>query len=177
MAKVLGELKQLAPVKKIAVLYTPGEKNSETQLKDVQAEQAGSGIKVIPVPLSTKEETAQMMAEVVSSADAIYLTGSSIVGASVPAIVEAAGKAGVITVTHLDDYVERGALLGVCADAYAVGSLAGEKAVKILKGAKPASLPIEVPKKIDIILNAKTARAAKIQVPAAFKGTVTKTIE
>ena len=177
MSKILGELKQLAPVKRLAVLYTPGEKNSETQLKDVQAEQAGSGIKVVPVPLSTKEETSQMMSEVVGSADAIYLTGSSIVGAGIAAIVDAASKARVITVTHLDDYVERGALLGVCADAHSVGSLAGEKAVKILKGAKPSSLPIEVPKKVDIILNAKTVRAAQIQVPAAFKGTVTKTIE
>jgi len=177
MSKVLGALKQLAPVKRLAVLYTPGERNSETQLKDVQAEQAGSGIKVIPVPLSTKEETSQMMAEVVTSAEAIYLTGSSIVGAGIAAIVDAASKAKVITVTHLDDYVERGALLGICADAYAVGSLAGEKAVKILKGSKPSSLPIEVPKKIDIILNAKTARAAQIQVPAAFNGMVTKTIE
>jgi putative ABC transport system substrate-binding protein len=177
MGKLLGELKQLAPVKRLAVLYTPGEKNSETQLKDIQAEQAGAGIKVVPVPLSTKEEVSQMMAEVVGSSDAVYLTGSSIVGSSIALILDAATKAKVITVTHLDDYVEKGVMLGVCANAYSVGQLAGEKAVKVLKGAKPSSVPIDALKKMDVILNAKTARAAQIQVPAAFKATVTKTIE
>ena len=177
MDKLLGELKQLAPVKRLAVLYTPGEKNSEAQLKDLQAEQTGAGIKVVPVPLSTKEEVSQMMADVVGASDAVYLTGSSIVGSSIALIIETATKAKVITVTHLDDYVEKGAMLGVCANAYAVGQLAGEKAVKVLKGAKPSSVPIEALKKMDVILNAKTARAAQIQVPAAFKATVTKTIE
>ncbi len=177
MAKLLSELKQLAPVKKVAVLYTPGEKNSETQLKDVQAEQASMGIKVVPVPLSTKEDVSQMMTEVAGSTDAIYLTGSSIVGSGIGQIIDAATKAKVITVTHLDDYMEKGVMLGVCADAYAVGQLAGDKAVKVLKGAKPAAVPIEALKKMDVILNARTARAAQVQIPAAFKATVTKTIE
>lgn len=177
MAKLLGELKRLAPVKKLAVLYTPGEKNSETQLKDLQAEQDAAGIKVVPVPLSTKEEVSQMIADVVGSADAIYLTGSSIVGSTLATIVEAATKAKVVTVSHLDDYVDKGVMLGVCANAYAVGQLAGEKAVKVMKGAKPSSVPIEALKKMDVILNAKTVRAAQIQVPAAFKAAATKTIE
>jgi len=177
MGKLLAELKQLAPVKRLAVLYTPGEKNSETQLKDIQSEQAGAGMKVVPVPLSTKEEVSQMMADVVGASDAVYLTGSSIVGSSIALIIDTATKAKVITVTHLDDYVEKGVMLGVCANAYAVGQLAGEKAVKVLKGAKPSSVPIEALKKMDVILNAKTARAAQIQVPAAFKAVVTKTIE
>jgi putative ABC transport system substrate-binding protein len=177
MAKLLDELKQLSPVKRLAVLYTPGEKNSETQLKEIQAEQASAGMKVVPVPLSTKEEVSQMIAEVVGSSDAIYLTGSSIVGSCIALITDTATKAKVITVTHLDDYVDKGVMLGVCANPYAVGQLAGEKAVKVLKGVKPSSVPIEALKKMDVILNAKTARAAQIPVPAAFKATVTKTIE
>jgi len=177
MGKLLSELKQLAPVKKLAVLYTPGEKNSETQLKDIQAEQASTGVKVVPVPLSTKEEVSQMMADVVGSSDAVYLTGSNIVGGAISVIIDTSTKAKVITVTHLDDYVEKGVMLGVCANAHAVGQLAGEKAVKVMKGAKPSSVPIEALKKMDVILNAKTARTAQIQVPAAFKATVTKTIE
>lgn len=177
MGKLLGELKQLAPVKKLAVLYTPGEKNSETQLKDIQAEQAGAGLKVVPVPLSSKEEVSQMMTDVAGSSDAIYLTGSSIVGGSIAVIIDAATKAKIVTITHLDDYVDKGVMLGVCANAYAVGQLAGEKAVKVMKGAKPSSLPIEALNKMDVILNARTARAAQIQIPAAFRATVTKTIE
>jgi putative ABC transport system substrate-binding protein len=177
MSKLISTLKDLAPVKRLAVLYTPGEKNSELQLKELQGLQANFGIKVIPVILTNKEEVAAILSEVSRTADAIFLTGSGIVGATVPIIVDAANKAQVITVSHLDDLVEKGALLGICANSYQVGRLAGRKAVRILKGAKPSSVPIESAKKFDCILNLKTAKAGHFTIPQKFMSTVTKTIE
>lgn len=177
MAKLVNALKQLAPVKKLAVLYTPGEKNSETQLKEIQAVQNETHIQVVPVPLTSKELVSSMMSDVTSAADAIYLSGSSIVGDSVATIIDIATRAKVITVTHLDDFVEKGVLLGVCANPFKVGSLAGEKAVKVLKGAKPLSVPIETLKKLDVIVNMKTAKAGQIQVPPKFLKSATKVIE
>lgn len=177
MPLIVQTLKKLKPVKRLAVLYTPGEKNSEVQLKELQTLQEEQQIKVLPVPLTRKEEIGPVLSEVIGAADAIYLTGSSIVGSSVAAITETAAKAKVITVSHLDDLVEKGTLLGVCADPYAVGMLAGTKAAKVLKGAKPESLEIEALKKLDIVLNMKTARIGQIDIPASFKNTVTKTIE
>jgi len=75
-------------------------------------------------------------------------TGSNLVNSQVSVIVGMATKAKVITITHLDDLVEKGVLLGVCANSYSVGQLAGEKAVKILKGGKPSSIPNRICKKI-----------------------------
>lgn len=177
MLQIVNSMKQIAPIKRLAVLYTPGEKNSEVQLKEIQATLAGADIKVIPVPLTSKEEVASIMPDVVSAADALFLTGSSVVGGAVGTIVETATKAKKITASHLDDLVDKGVLLGVCANPHAVGVLAGKKAAKVLKGAKPATIPIESLDKLDIIINMKTAKAAQIQVPAAFMKTVTKTIE
>jgi len=177
MVKVIKSLKEFAPVKKLAVLYTPGEKNSELQLIELQKIQAGSQIKVIPVILSKKEDVTQILPRVADTVDALYLTGSSIVGATVPMIVEIANMSKAATITHLDDLVDKGALLGVCVNSYLVGSLAGEKAVKILKGAKPSSIPIETPKKLDVVINRKTAKAGQFQIPPTFMNTVTRTIE
>ena len=59
MSKLMDCLRDFAPVKRLAVMYTPGEKNSETQLKDIKAIEAIYGIKVIPVPLTNKEEVAR----------------------------------------------------------------------------------------------------------------------
>jgi putative ABC transport system substrate-binding protein len=177
MSRLVSTLKQLAPIKKLAVLYTPGEKNSETQLKEIQAVQNETQIKVVPVPLTSKELVSSIMSEVTSAADAIYLSGSNIVGDSVAAIVDIATKAKIITVTHLDDFVEKGVLLGVCANPYKLGSLAGEKAIKVLKGAKPSSIPIESLKNLDVIVNMKTAKAGQIQIPPAFQKSATKVIE
>jgi putative ABC transport system substrate-binding protein len=165
------------PVKRLAVLYTPGEKNTEFQLIELQNIQANSQIKVIPIILTNKEGVAYALSEVVHAADAIYLTGSSIVGATVPKIVDMANKSKVVTITHLDDLVEKGALLGICANSYLVGRLAGKKAGNILKGAKPSSIPIEPERKVDVILNKKTAKAGQFQIPSSFMNKVTKTIE
>ncbi len=177
MSKLVKVLKDFAPVKRLAVLYTPGEKNSEVQLKELQALQANTGIKVIPVILTQKEAVVRLLPEVARTTDAIYLTGSSVVGATVPIIVDTANKAKVVTITHLEDLAEKGALLGVCTNPYLVGRLAGKKAVRILKGAKPSSIPIESGKRIDVILNMKTAKAGQFTVPPGFMKTVTKTTE
>lgn len=177
MSRLVNALKEFVPVKRLAVLYTPGEKNSELQLKDIKGIQDNSQIKVIPVPLTKEEDIANILPEVSRTSDAIYITGSSIVITRVPIIVDIANKAKVVTITHLDDLVEKGALLGVCTNSYLVGRLAGEKAVKILKGAKPSSIPIESGKKLDVILNMKTAKAIQIKVPPEFMKKVTKTIE
>lgn len=177
MAQLVSALKQAGSVKRLAVLYTPGEKNSEIQLKELQAVQGETQVKIVPVPLTSKEEVGQIMAEVVGAADAIYLSGSSIVGATLTMIIDMATKAKVITVSHLEDIVEKGALLGVCANSYAVGELAGEKAAKVLKGAKPSSVPIEALKKQDVIINMKTVKAGQIPMPAAFLKSASRVIE
>jgi putative ABC transport system substrate-binding protein len=58
-----------------------------------------------------------------------------------------------------------------------MGRLAGNKAVKIFKGAKPSSIPIEPLKQFDVIINLKTAQAGGFQVPPDFMKTVRRTIK
>jgi len=177
MSRLMESLKHFTQVKRLAVLYTPGEKNSESVLKDLQRIEANYKIKVIPVRLTKIEEVNQLLPEVLRTTDAVYVTGSNLVDSQVVAIADMATKAKVITITHLDDLAEKGVLLGVCADAYSMGQLAGEKAVKILKGAKPSSLPIEPAKKYDVVLNMKTAKKGRFQIPPSLMKTVTRKIE
>lgn len=177
MSNLLKILKDLAPVKTLAVLYTPNEKNSEAQLRELRKDQAAAGVRVMAVPLAKKEDVPLVLPEVLREADAVYLGGSSVVLASAPVIVQMATRARVLTVTHLDENSEKGALLGVTADSYAVGRLAGEKAARVLRGAKPASLPIGTLKKNEVILNMRTARAGRFPIPPAFMKSVTRVIE
>ena len=174
--KIMGSLK-LVRIKRLAVLYTPGEKNSESVLRDLQLVQAEPGIKIIPVLIATDEDVDQLLPEVLHRVDGIYITGSNQVNSRLRTIVDMATKAGVITFSHLDDLIEKGVLFGVCADSYTLGRLAGEKAVKILHGAKPSSLVIEPLTKFDVILNMKTARAGQFPLPLEFMRTVTRKIE
>lgn len=177
MAKIMDALLAFMPIQRLAVLYAPGEKNSETQLKDLQSLQAGYAVKIIPVPITDKKEIAEVLPVLARTVDAIYVSGSNLVGSEIATVVDIAGKAKVVTITHLDDLVEKGVLLGVTADPYQQGRQAAEKAVKILQGAKPSALPIETMKEFELMLNLKTARAGQFQIPPTFLKMVKKKIE
>ena len=176
MPLLLENLKKLRAVKTLGVIYTPGEKNSESQLKEIQAAQAGAGLKILPIPVASKDEINTVVADAAGKIEALYLTGSSVVGENLPLLLGIAARAKVVTLSHLDDMIERGALFGVAANSEAVGRLAGAKAALILGRAAPASLPIETLSSFDVILNQKTAADTGIAVPADFKKLVTRTI-
>jgi len=177
LSRIIYFMKEFAPVKTLAVLYTPEEKNTVAQLIELQNNQTDAKIKVIPIIISTKEDLALMMPEAVRVADAIYLTGSSFIGNAVPFIVEEANRSKVITVTHLDDLVQKGALLGMGVDSYTSGRQAGKIAMKVLKGAKPSSIPIEAGKKVNSFFNMRSAKAGQFSIPPTFIKKVTKVIE
>jgi putative tryptophan/tyrosine transport system substrate-binding protein len=177
MSNLLDSLKAFAPVKYLSVLYSPGEKNSEAQLRDLQKIQAMHRITIIPVPITEKEELRKILPEVVRTSDAIYVTGSNIVDSQVSMIVEMAAKGKVPTISHLEDLVEKGVLIGVCINPYNLGRLAGEKAASVLRGAKPSSIPIETLKESDVILNMRTAIAGGFRIPSEFIKTVKRKID
>jgi len=177
MSKLTDVLRQFKSVKRMAVLYSPGEKNSEAQLKDLQEIQSDHKIKVVPVPLSKKEDIALILPDVIRTTDALYITGSNLVNSQLSFIVDIATKAKVLTITHLEDVVEKGALLGVCSDNYANGRLAGEKAIKIFNGAKPSSIPIEPIKEYNLLINMKTSREGAFQIPEKVMRAVKRTIQ
>lgn len=177
MSKLLHSLMEFAPVKKLAVLYTPSELQSVLQLKELQGLQADFQIKIIPVPLTTAEDVPQLLPEVIREVDALYLSGSGVVNKTASTIIDMATRARVITITHIDDLLDKGVLLGVYADSYAVGRLAGEKAAKVLRGAKPSSIPIEYLKKVEVMINMKTAKTGGFRLSPSFMKSVTKVIE
>jgi putative ABC transport system substrate-binding protein len=177
MANLIKRLKELMAVKRLAVLYTPGEMNSEAQLMDLQKVPGTFGIKIIPVPLTSKGDVAFILPEVLRTSDAVYLTGSNVVASEVTGIVDMAIKARKVTVTHFLTLAEKGVLVSLCANTRELGRLAGEKAVKILNGASPSSIPIEALKKYDLIINMKTAKAGNFTIPQAVIRSATRIIE
>jgi len=58
-----------------------------------------------------------------------------------------------------------------------MGRLAGDKALKIFKGAKPSSIPIEPLKQFNVMINMKTAKAGGFQTPPDFMKTVKRAVK
>jgi len=175
---LLGALRRLTAVKKLAVLYTPGEANSEAQLTDFEDLQKEYAITTIAVPLRSRVEVEAALNKVAAApAEAVVLTGSSVIGDTVAQIVLLASRVHIVTATQSEDHVDKGVLLGVTVDPRAVGRLAGEKAVRVLRGATPASIPIEALKTSQVMVNLKTAKASGIDVPADVRKMATRLVE
>jgi putative tryptophan/tyrosine transport system substrate-binding protein len=177
LSKVMGILKEFTPFKTIGILYTFGEKNSESQVRDLQDIQDSYHFKVVPVLLNRQEDVDRVLPSVLRAVDVLYVTGSNVVNASLPNILDMATKAKVVTVTHLEDLVARGVLLGVCSDSYALGRSAGGKALEIFNGKKPSEIPIDPAADTKVMLNMITAKSGYFSIPAKFMSSVTKRIE
>ncbi|MBI4649853.1 ABC transporter substrate-binding protein [Candidatus Desantisbacteria bacterium] len=177
MPRILEVLKKLKPIKNIGVLYTPGQTNSEAQLKNLQKSEQEFNIKVIPIPIKRKEEVKNILSFAAEKVEAIYVSGSGIMDETIPEIVEITSKSKTITFTHLEDPVTKGVLFGLSADPREMGRLAGKKAAMVLRGAKPSDIPIEPLKNFNVILNQKTIKSGQFKIPPDFMKLVTKTIE
>lgn len=175
--QLLELLNDFTPVKKLAVLYTPHENNSEIQLKNLQKTVDSSKVKVIPIPLANKEDIEILLPEMLKTADALYITGSNLISTQVPHIAAVAAKAKIATITHLEDLVHQGVLIGLCGNTRSMGELAAEKAIKILTGTKPAAIPIDSAPKMEVLFNMKSAKEGQFKIPEKFMKQVTVKIE
>jgi putative ABC transport system substrate-binding protein len=176
LAVPIKTLQRIGPVKRLGVLFNPAEKNSILQLDELKGLQRELGFEVIEVPVGKKEEAVAAVRTFAPRVQAFYVTGAVTVTSQVAAVAVAAMEHKLPTVAHTIDVVEAGVLVGVTANLQEVGRLAGVKAAQVLRGAKPASIPIETPKRFDVAVNLKTATATGVKVPADLLQSATRVI-
>ncbi len=165
---LIKALRQVAPGKRVGVLYAESEKNTAIQFEEFKKLQTTLGFTVVGASVSKAEEAVQAVDNLVNQqVDSIFLTGSAIINNKIlPDILGVTNKAKIPIISHTPDRVKSGVLLSISAEPYKLGELAGKKAVQILKGAKPSDIPIEPLTFYDITINAKTAEAMGLVIPA-----------
>ena len=93
------------------------------------------------------------------------------------AIVELAAKHQLPALYSAKEFVEAGGLMSYAVSYPALYFRAASYVDKILKGAKPADLPVEQPTKLELVINVKTAKALGVNLPAPVKLRVDEEIE
>jgi putative ABC transport system substrate-binding protein len=165
--KRLELLKEVVPkLSRVGVLWSPTNPEAEPSLNAIEtaARSLRLGIQSIEVREPADFEGA-FQAATKKRAEALMLTGGGFFGFHYKRIVELAAKSRLPTMYGNTRYVEAGGLMTYAYDRPYEFRRAAEYVDKILKGAKPADLPVERPKKFELVINLKAAKQIGLTIP------------
>ncbi len=167
VGKRLELLKEAAPrVARVAVLYHPPAAATVVVLREVQAAAPALGLTVLPMEVRTPDEFDDQFASMLRlGADALLTAAGPFASAHHRRILDWAAIHQLPTACGERSSTEAGCLLSYSTSLTAAYRRAATYVDKILKGAKPADLPVEQPTTFELVLNLKTAKALGLTFP------------
>jgi len=179
-AKRLGLLHDLVPkAVRIAVLVNPGNTSTaEATLRDIPEAARALGLQIVVLKASTSREIEAAFAILVRDrADALFVAPDGFLISRRVQFATLATRHGVPTAYGVREHVEAGGLMSYGTDNVDVWRQVGVYTGQILKGAKPADLPVLQSTKFEFVINLQTARALGIDVPNALQLLADEVIE
>ena len=178
-AKKLELLHELLPTTTaIALLANPMTPLTESETKDLQATARSLGLRLHVLNASTERQIdAAFQALVELRATALIVSVDTFLNNSRSQIVALAARHAVPAVYGVRDFVEAGGLMSYGTDLIDVYRQQGIYVGKILKGARPADLPIQQVTKVALVINLKTAKTLRLTLPTTLLGRADETIE
>jgi putative ABC transport system substrate-binding protein len=179
-AKRLGLLRELVPrAARVAVLVNPvNAVNAETTLRDAQAAARAMGLQIQVLNASTSREINAAFASLGRERpDALFVGGDGLFNSRCVQLVNLASRHAV-PATYADRLMtEAGGLMSYGSDIADAWRQVGFYAGRILKGAKPADLPVVQASKFELVINAETARMLGLTVPPSLLAAADEVIE
>jgi ABC-type uncharacterized transport system substrate-binding protein len=167
--KRLALLKQLVPsVSRVGVLWNPANASTAPQLKTVQAAAPVLGLTIFPVDVKgpRRGDLDRSFGTIEKDRlDGLLVIGDSTLGVQRDRIAELSIAHRLPTSGTHRGWAEGGLLMSYGTDFVALFRHGAVLVDKILKGAKPADLPVEQPTKFELVINAKTAKALGLTIP------------
>ena len=166
--KRLELLKEIVPsLSRVAVLGTSTQPGNAQGLKEIELAAKAFGVKVQYLDvLSPKDIETAFRAATKARADAMILVGSGIINSQRDQIADRALKSRLPAISGGRQDVEAGGLIFYGVNGNDLDRRAATYVDKILKGAKPGDLPVEQPKKFELIINLKAAKQIGLAIPA-----------
>ena len=165
-AKRLGLLREVIPaLRRLAVMANADYSGGVTEREEIDAAARALGLEVIPLPIRRVEDIASAFHELQGRAEALYTTGDPLVNAQRLRINTFALVARLPTMFSQREYVAGGGLMSYGSNFLDLNRRAADYVDKLLRGAKPADLPVEQPTKFELAVNLITAKALGLEIP------------
>jgi len=176
--KRLELLREVVPgLRRLAIMGNVGNPFTVLELGDVQAAARTLGLEVVMLEIRQAQDLAPAFHALKSRADALYVCTDALANTNRIRINIAAVGERLPTMHGSRDYVEAGGLMSYGPNFPDLFRRAGDLVDKILRGAKPADLPVEQPTKFDLVINLTTAKALGLEVPSTLLARADEVIE
>lgn len=153
-------------IKTIGLLYTSSEDNSAVQAEIVKEILAEKKIEWVEQTVTSSNDVQQATQSIVSKCDAIYIPTDNTFATAMPIVGGVVKKSKTPVVCGDIGMTSKGGLATLGLNYYNLGYQTGEMAVRILKGEKPAAMPVESLVKYDYIVSKDMAEALGVEIPA-----------
>jgi putative ABC transport system substrate-binding protein len=176
--KRLDFLREVVPdLRRLAIMAHVDNPASVLEMGEAQAAARKLGLEVTTSEIRRAEDIAPAFEALKGLADALYLCPDSLMNTNRTRINILAVGARLPTMHGSREYVEAGGLISYGPNYPDMFRRTGDYVDKILRGAKPADLPVEQPTKFDLVINLTTAKVLGLTIPESFLLRVDKVIE
>jgi putative ABC transport system substrate-binding protein len=177
--KWLELLKEIAPgLTRAAVLRDPAISSGTGQFGAIQSVASSLGVELTPVNVREPSEIDRVLAAFARSANGgLIVTTSGLASVHRELIITLAARYKLPTVYYRRYFVTRGGLLSYGYDLIDMNRRAAQYVDRILKGEKPADLPVQAPTKYELVINLKTAKAPGLDIPPTVLARADEVIE
>jgi putative tryptophan/tyrosine transport system substrate-binding protein len=172
-------LKEIAPrVTRVAVLRDPTVTSGIGQFAVVQSVAPSAGMEVVPINVRDPAEIERRFGAFANSANGgVIATASALAVVHRDLLVALAARHRLPAIYHRKVFVVAGGLISYGPNLIDQFAHAGGYAGRILNGEKPADLPVQAPTKYELIVNLKTAKALRLEVPSPLLARADEVIE
>ena len=179
VAKRLELLKEVVPTaSRVAVLLNPANPTNPLQLKEIQAAAPALGVTLLPLAAKGLDDIERAFALMRNERPgALIVFGDLMFGTHQRRMAELAVKSRLPAIWAMRENVNAGGLMSYGTNFDDLYRRAAAYVDKILKGAKPADLPVEQPTKFEFVINLKTEKALGLTIPPSVLGRADQIIE
>ena len=176
-AKRMELLKEAAPnSRRVAVIWNPQHLDDEFVASRRGAEELG--LVFSSHEINSSDAINNVLRDIATAnADSLFVIPSRLTGIAWPAIANYAFEMRLPVVTAWREYVDNGCLLSYGPSRKLEARRLADGAVKVLGGASPADIPIELPIRFELVINVKTARAIGLTIPPTLLARADDVIE
>jgi len=179
IAKELVLLKQAAPsVNRVGVIYNPVQPPQIGMLAAIQGAAPPLNVQVSPLRAGNADEISHAIEDFVGKPDSgMIVLPNPLTEGNLSLITSLLSRYRVPSISTYENFVKEGGLMSYGSDAMDQYRQAASYVDKILRGAKPAELPVQQPTKYLLSVNLKTAKALGLSIPQTLLATADNVIE